>query len=165
MKRLTLVRHAKTDPALGGQQDWERTLTPRGELDAREMAQRLKKRKLRPTFMLVSSAVRARATAGVFIATWNLPDECVRYDERLYLTDPKHLLALVHELGGDEKHLMLVGHNPGICEFADKLSQDRNIDSMPTCAVFTAKFKLSSWRELEWESGVEAELDYPKKAC
>lgn len=163
MKRLTLVRHAKTDPALAGQQDWERTLTPRGKADAAEMAHRLKKHKLKPDLMLVSTAERARATAAIFAKEWDLSDKHIRYDERLYLADPKHLLAVVRELGGKEKHLMLIGHNPGICEFASQLSQERDIDAMPTCAVFTAKFKLDDWRELEWNSGVDAELDYPKK--
>lgn len=163
MKRLTLVRHAKTDPALAGQQDWERTLTRRGENDAMEMAHRLKKRKFKPDLMLVSTAQRARATAAIFAKEWDLADKHIRYDERLYLADPKHLLEIVRELGGDEKHLMLVGHNPGICDFADKLSQEQRIEAMPTCAVFTAKFKLDDWQDLEWGSGIDVELDYPKK--
>lgn len=163
MKRLTLVRHAKTDPALAGQQDWERTLTRRGELDAVEMAHRLKTRKLKPDLLLVSTAERTRTTAAIFIKELSLPGSKVRYDERLYLADPKHLLEVVHELGGDEKHLMIIGHNPGICDFADRLSKDERIEAMPTCAVFTAKLKLERWGELDWHSVKEAELDYPHK--
>lgn len=163
MKRLTLVRHAKTDPALAGQQDWERTLTRRGELDAAEMAHRIKRRKLKPDLLLVSTAERARATAAIFIKELALADSKIQFEERLYLADPKHLLEVVRELRGGEKHLMIIGHNPGICDFADKLSKDERIEAMPTCAVFTAKFKLDRWSELEWHSASEAELDYPHK--
>lgn len=163
MKRLTLVRHAKTDPALAGQQDWERTLTRRGELDAADMAHRLKTRKLKPDLLLVSTAERARATAAIFIKEFGLASSKTQFDERLYLADPKHLLEVVHELGGDEKHLMIIGHNPGICEFADRLCKDEHIEAMPTCAVFTAKFKLEGWDRLEWHSAAETELDYPHK--
>ena len=44
MLRLTLVRHAKTEPAHPGQEDWDRALEPRGQRDAPEMARRLKER-------------------------------------------------------------------------------------------------------------------------
>jgi phosphohistidine phosphatase len=43
MKRLTLVRHAKSDWSLPGQQDWDRVLNKRGQRDAPEMARRLRR--------------------------------------------------------------------------------------------------------------------------
>jgi hypothetical protein len=44
MRRLTLVRHAKADTSLPGQQDWDRVLDRRGQQDAPEMARRLRAR-------------------------------------------------------------------------------------------------------------------------
>jgi phosphohistidine phosphatase len=73
------------------------------------------------------------------------------------------MLAVIQELGQRSKHLMVVGHNPGITEFADRISSERSIDNMPTCAVYTLQFDIKEWSELEWDSGVDAELDYPKK--
>ena len=58
--------------------------------------------------------------------------------------------------------LSLIAHNPGITECANRLSAGEHIDNMPTCAVFTACFRLDDWSALEWESGLEAEFDYPR---
>ncbi len=162
MKRLTLVRHAKSDWSLPGQQDWDRALNKRGQRDAPEMARRLRSRKLKPDLVLTSPAVRALATATIMARELKVPSGHVRHDERLYLAGPADMLEVVRELGGQAKHLMVFGHNPGITDFANRLSAGDHIDNMPTCAVFTARFEIDDWSELDWERGQEAEFDYPK---
>ena len=162
MKRLTLVRHAKSDWSLPGQADWDRALNKRGQRDAPEMARRLRARKLKPDLILASPAVRALMTASIMARELKVPAGHVRQDERLYLAAPADLLAVIHELGGPAKHLMVFGHNPGITDFANRLSAGDRIDNMPTCAVFTATFDLDDWSALDWESGQDAVFDYPK---
>jgi phosphohistidine phosphatase len=162
--RLTLVRHAKTEPGRSGQEDWDRVLEPRGQRDAPEMARRLKELEPKPDRVLSSPAVRAITTANIMVRELNISAQKVQQDERLYLASPKDMLAVIRELGGRARHLMVVGHNPGITEFADRISADRGVDNLPTCAVYTLQFGIKDWSELEWESGVEAELDYPKRS-
>jgi phosphohistidine phosphatase len=162
MKRLTLVRHAKSDWSLPGQPDWDRALNKRGQRDAPEMARRLRARKLKPDLILASPAVRALATATIMARELKVPASHVRQDERLYLAAPADMLAVIHELGGTSKHLMVFGHNPGITDFANRLSAGDHIDNMPTCAVFTATFDIDEWSGLDWASGQDAEFDYPK---
>jgi phosphohistidine phosphatase len=164
MLRLTLIRHAKTEPARPGQEDWDRVLEARGQRDAPEMGQRLKSQRLKPDKMISSPAVRALTTATIIARELGVAANKVQQDERLYLAAPKDMLKVVHELGGRAKHLALVGHNPGITEFADKLSSERSIDNMPTCAVYTLEFDIEQWSELAWSSGVNADFDYPKKS-
>lgn len=164
MLRLTLVRHAKTEPGRSDQEDWDRALEARGRRDAPEMARRLKARGLKPEKILSSPAVRALTTATLMARELGLSAQKVVQEERLYLATPKELLAVVHELGGNEPHLMLVGHNPGITEFADKLSHERSLDNMPTGAIYTLLFEIDEWHQLAWDSGLEAELDYPKRS-
>jgi len=72
---------------------------------------------------------------------------------------------VIRELGEKARHLMVVGHNPGITEFADRISRERGIDNMPTCAIYTLQFEIAAWSELQWDSGVDAELDYPKRSA
>ncbi|HEY5760865.1 MAG TPA: histidine phosphatase family protein [Steroidobacter sp.] len=160
--RLTLLRHAKTEAQHSGQEDWDRMLEPRGQMDAPEMARRLRERKLKPDLVIASPAVRALTTAQIFARELHLAASKLRQDERLYLASPKVLKEVIRELGGTTPHLMIVGHNPGLTEFADKVSADREIDNMPTCAIYTVEFEIKDWSELEWDSGVNAELDYPK---
>ena len=162
MLRLTLVRHAKTETAHAGQEDWDRALEPRGQRDAPEMGRRLKGRGLKPDKVLTSPAVRALATMTIMIRELGVPASKVTQDERLYLASPKELLKVIHELGGTASHLMVVGHNPGLTEFADAVSSERSIDNMPTCAVYTLEFDIADWGALALSSGVNAEFDYPK---
>jgi phosphohistidine phosphatase len=161
-RRLTLVRHAKADWSLPGQQDWDRVLNKRGQQDAPEMARRLRSRKLKPDLILTSPAVRALTTASVMARELRVPAEQIAADERLYLADPAVIVQVVRELGGDAGHVMVVAHNPGITECANRLSAGEHIDNMPTSAVFTARFRLADWSRLDWESGLEAEFDYPR---
>jgi phosphohistidine phosphatase len=162
MKRLTLVRHSKSDWSLPGQQDWDRALNKRGQRDAPEMARRLRARKLKPDAILSSPAVRALATATIMARELKAAPSIVRQDERLYLAGPADMLTVIRELGGDARHLMVFGHNPGITEFANRLSAGDRIDNMPTSAVFTATFAIADWSELDWASGQDAQFDYPK---
>ena len=163
MLRLTLVRHAKTEPAHSGQEDWDRALEQRGQRDAPEMGRRLKGRGLKPDKILTSPAVRAISTTSIMARELGVAGSKVVPDERLYLASSKELLATVKELGGTAKHLMVVGHNPGLTEFADALSCERSIDNLPTCAVYTLEFDIKNWSELEFAQGMNAEFDYPKK--
>ncbi|MFO1407290.1 MAG: histidine phosphatase family protein [Steroidobacteraceae bacterium] len=163
MKRLTLVRHAKSDVGLDGQPDWDRPLNRRGQRDAPEMAQRLRHERLKPDLVLSSPAVRALTTATIMARELKVPASAVGQDERLYLASPAVLLEVVRDLGGHTPHLMVIGHNPGITDFANALSSGDRIDNMPTCAVFTALFDLDDWGRLEFGTGRDAEFDYPKR--
>jgi phosphohistidine phosphatase len=160
--QLVLVRHAKSDWSLPGQQDWDRPLNPRGLRDAPEMARRLKSRKLKPDRILTSPAVRALTTATIMARALKVAASKMTPDERLYLASPGDLLAVIRELGGTSARLMVFGHNPGITEFANRLSADATIDNLPTCGFFTARFDVADWSQLEWGQGEEAEFDYPK---
>ena len=162
MLRLTLVRHAKTEQAHAGQEDWDRVLEPRGQRDAPEMGKRLKHRQLKPTKVLSSPAVRAITTTNILVRELGVPASHIVQDERLYLAAPKTMLQVIHELGADARHLMVVGHNPGITEFADRISSQRSIDNMPTCAIYTLQVDIERWSDLAWGSGVNEEFDYPK---
>lgn len=163
MLRLTLIRHAKAEPARHGQEDWDRLLDTRGVRDAHEMARRLKETAPKPNKIITSPAVRALTTAAIMGRELGFSASKVVQDERLYLASPKVMLGVVHELGEGARHLVVVGHNPGITEFADQLSSERSLDHMPTCALYRLEFDVKDWSELAWATGVNAEFDYPKK--
>jgi phosphohistidine phosphatase len=163
MLRITLIRHAKTAPAYDGQEDWNRELEAKGRHEAQVMGQRLKDRELIPDLVITSPAVRARSTAKILCEQIKVRGNHVIEDERLYLASPDVMLTVVKELAGKHNHVFVVGHNPGITEFGDRLSHDRPIDNMPTCAVFTLEFEVKSWSEIEWRSGINVEFDYPRR--
>ena len=164
MLRLTLVRHGEAEPAHSEQEDWSRALEQRGQRDAREMGQRLKGRKLKPDKLLTSPAVRALNTATIMARELGFAASKLQQDERLYLAPAKDMMKVVQELGGAARHVLVVGHNPGLTDFADQLSSERSLDNLPTCSVYSLEFDIGSWAELEWSTGVNADFDYPRKA-
>ena len=105
MKRLTLLRHAKTEVQHSGQEDWDRELEPRGQKDAPEMARRLRERKLKPDRIVTSPAVRAlarilmarlpAAEEGPVNTRWMGCDELLRFRAR---RDDRRVLS-VHKGG------------------------------------------------------------------
>jgi phosphohistidine phosphatase len=165
MLRLTLIRHAKTEPAHSGQEDWDRALEARGQHDAAEMGRRLKGRHLKPEKMLVSPAVRALTTAQTMARELGMSRGKLVLDERLYLASSKDMLKVIQELGETAAHLALVGHNPGITDFADQLASERSMENMPTGGVFTLEFDIAHWSDLAFGTGVNADFDYPTKSC
>ncbi|WP_291206310.1 histidine phosphatase family protein [Hyphomonas sp.] len=115
MKRLILMRHAKTEPWSEGIDDFGRALTPQGHLDAERMAQELVSLGWSPERILVSSARRARETCSEVAAV--VTGEKVRPMESLYLTGVRGLTEAVAHNDAAET-LMVIGHNPGLHDFA-----------------------------------------------
>ncbi len=115
MKRLILMRHAKTEPWAEGIDDHGRALTARGHEDARKLAEHLQAVTWVPDRILVSTARRARETCAEVMDIFE--GERVRPMESLYLTNVRGLTEIVR--ANDDVHtLMLIGHNPGMHEFA-----------------------------------------------
>lgn len=164
MRRLTLVRHAKSDWSIAGQPDWNRPLNARGLKDAPDMGRRLRERKLKPDCILTSPAVRALSTANLIARELGFDPAKLQQDERLYHAAPGTILTVIRDLGATSRHVMVVGHNPGITEFADQMSMDRRIDHMPTCAVVTLTLDVRLWTDLDWSLGDEVALDYPRNS-
>lgn len=116
MKTLYLLRHAKAASDDSALDDRDRPLNDQGRAAAAIMAQYMKARAYQPDFVLCSSAVRCRQTLDA--VTEHLGDLPVRVDDALYLAAPDALHRFVTELGPDIDRVLIIGHNPGIGEFA-----------------------------------------------
>ena len=126
MKRLILMRHAKTEPFAEGIDDFGRALTEQGHDDARLMAEELVAMGWSPERILVSTARRARETCSEAAKVFE--GEKVRPMEALYLCGMRGLADAVKQNDGAGT-LMVIGHNPGIHDFAlDILREGGSLD-------------------------------------
>ncbi len=162
MKRLTLVRHAKSDWGDASLEDFERPLNARGERDAPEMARRCAAAGLKPTLIVTSPAVRALATAKAFAKVLGYPARKIRHADEAYLATPGTLLEVVRKLGGRSSHVMIFGHNPGISQFAALLTGDDSLGELPTAAVISLTADLKDWKDLAPGAATRTLYDYPK---
>jgi len=162
VRRLTLVRHAKSDWSDRALDDFDRPLNARGERDAPDMAARLVAARLAPTLMISSPARRALTTARVFAEAFGYPRSRLRQAEEAYLASPGELLEVVRRRGGTSRHVMLFGHNPGISQLGAWLTGDDSLGDVPTCAVASLVVTLRNWRELEFGAARRDFYDFPK---
>jgi len=159
MKRLILMRHAKSDWSDPGLPDHARPLNKRGRRAAAALGHWLRETGRLPDEILCSTAARAQET----LARLALPRAPVLLD-RLYMAEPPAMLAALRRARGEM--VLMIGHNPGIADFAARLvtappAHDR-FDDYPTGATLVAEFDIDDWRALQEHSGRAADFMIPR---
>lgn len=162
MKTLTLLRHAKSSWKDASLQDCERPLNRRGQRDAPVMAERIKQTGIRPSLILSSPAKRAWTTAKIVAREIGYPAEFLQQEDRLYHASVRSLVKLIAEQDTGFNSIMIVGHNPGLTDFANYLLPSLT-DNIPTCGFVSFTIDLKDWnldRDIETESVI---YEYPKR--
>jgi phosphohistidine phosphatase len=137
MKRLLLMRHAHADPADAGTEDIDRHLSTRGRGEALDAADRIAGAGLRLDALLVSPALRTRETATIVAAELDLPLR-LTIEPELYPGDPAALLRPLSRCPAGFATVMIVGHNPGISELAQRFKAQRFKQTPPPVELHTA---------------------------
>ncbi|MGH2984621.1 MAG: SixA phosphatase family protein [Solirubrobacterales bacterium] len=166
MKRLYLLRHAKSswdDPTLA---DHDRPLAPRGRRAARVIAEHLRRKGVAPELVLCSPSRRTRQTLRR-IAPGLGENADVRIESELYAASAADLIEVLQEVPDEVKAVMLIGHNPGIQDLAVSLARGgseiaRVRSKFPTAALATLELN-GSWRELSPGSAELVSLVKPKE--
>ncbi|MXO60106.1 histidine phosphatase family protein [Altererythrobacter salegens] len=151
MKHLGLLRHAKSDWDDLALRDFDRGLNNRGRRGAAAIGEHIRSFGWRCDMAIASPAERVRRT----IEASGLDLE-PRWDERLYLADAATLIAVLREIEGDPRRVLLVGHNPGLQELVFRLA-DPNVDDelleraaekFPTATLAVLECDIESWADL-----------------
>lgn len=160
MKKLYLIRHAKSSWEDMTLDDFERPLNKRGEKNAPEMGRRLRGKKIKPDLILSSPALRAKTTAKI-IAKKVKYFESIEYKQKIYDANASTLHALLHKIDDAHDIVFLLGHNPWLNLLAEKyVGLDENI---PTCGIVEIEFHCASWVYISKENATLVSFDYPKK--
>jgi phosphohistidine phosphatase len=163
MRRLMLLRHAKTENDAPSGRDLDRRLDNRGRSDAAEIGGWIARHPPFADSVLVSHAVRAQQTWDI---AWEamkdlVPEPEVEIVPELYGADPSQLLQTVREASAaDPKRLMLVGHNPGMHELAlalagsgDAAGRKALADNLPTSGLAVFDFAVDDWADVAFRRG------------
>lgn len=162
MKKLYLVRHAKSSWDNPNLDDHERPLNSRGKRDAPYMANLLKEKIELPNLIISSTAKRALSTAEIFAEIFFIkPDEFIR-DKNLYNASSYELLSIINNLPNEFQRVMIFAHNPGLTMLTNHIG-DNYIDNIPTCGMVEIHFEVNSWKEIEYNKGNIIKFEYPKK--
>ncbi len=127
MRRLMLLRHAKTERAEPGQRDRDRKLTKRGRDDAPVIGAYMARHGLTPDLALVSPAKRTQETWALIAPAFAKAPRLVN-EERIYNATTEALFEIISETRGAHS-LLVVGHNPGLHDVAMQLIASGDVDA------------------------------------
>ena len=165
MKRLLLIRHAKSSWDYPMLADFDRPLNPRGRHDAPMMALRLQGLLTRPFRMIASPAVRALTTAQLFAETFEVPASQIAIEPRIYDATPGTLLHLVNTLDEADDPILMFGHNPGFTDLAHLLIDGPlPFIELPTCGIAVIGFDEARWQDIVPGTGQLLGFRYPKES-
>ncbi len=159
MKRLVLMRHAKSEWATGVA-DHDRPLNPRGRRSAAALGHWLRDAGIAPDGALCSTALRTRETLDRLDLGVS-----ARFDPRLYHAEPQAILTCLRAAQGET--VILLGHNPGIAAFAQEILAEAprhpRFDDYPTGATLIAEFPIEDWAALAPGTGRAAAFVIPRE--
>ena len=161
MKILTLVRHAKSSWNHPDLTDRQRPLNARGERDAPDMGQRIVAHGIRPSLIITSPATRAWTTARIIASEIGYPTEFLQREDSLYLASLDDLLGAVVAQDVGFNSLIVVGHNPGLTEFANFLIPGLT-NNLPTAGVVSVGIERDDWNLYQQAKAELLVFDYPK---
>ena len=160
MKKLTLLRHAKSgwdDPVA---RDFDRPLNKRGERAAKVIGTWMKREGLSFDHIIASPAVRVIDTLDQVVTTFGPLGEPT-WERRVYLASSATLMDVLRELGTEYDNVLMVGHNPGLEDLILDIIPDVKGDALrdavyekyPTAAVAEMEIDISDWADIDRNSG------------
>lgn len=160
VKKLTLLRHAKSgwdDPVA---RDFDRPLNARGKRAAHRIGEYLREHDLHYDHILASPAIRVVETLE-HLAVGSGETIAPAWDKRIYLASAVSLLDVVQEADDRYDTLLMVGHNPGLEDLVLMMVPDRPGDEardqieekFPTAAIAEISFAVDHWEDVRPNSG------------
>jgi len=154
MKRLTLLRHAKSGDDGTVARDFDRPLNAKGRRAARAIGRYMRDQALRFDVVIASPALRVVETLEEVEAVHGL-GPATSWDKRLYLATSDELLDVVHRAPKEAETILLVGHNPGLEQLvlrlvphgADGARGDVEV-KYPTASLAEMIFPVDRWDQV-----------------
>lgn len=159
MKRLILVRHAKSSWSDLLLADIDRPLNARGKRNAPFMAQKLKEKIPTIDSFYVSPAKRAKKTAKVFFKQYKEAEFNIVED--IYEAYVDELEDVIYSIDDNVNSAILFGHNPGFTMLTNRYA-DNMIDNLPTCGVVIMEYEGDHWANFHPTAASVVDIMYPK---
>lgn len=145
-KKLFLIRHGKANEFSPNQTDRERPLERAGVIETKNTLQRCTE--LNEVDLILSSdASRAFETAIIAAQSINYPEIKILVKSKLYLADEYMLLDEIASLSDEYRTVVLVGHNPGLTDLANRFML-RPVSGMPTSSIFGFSLNINTWTNI-----------------
>lgn len=146
MKRLTIMRHAKSSWEFPELSDFERPLIEKGIKRTLRTCRFLHEKQLYPDTIFSSPALRAKDTA--MLVAKNLPvTHEIQWIEPFYPGNPAAFIKQLSKADNSLNHILVIGHNPGLSNFACLLLNSTETDWIPTSGCAIIDIDIEKWEE------------------
>lgn len=139
VRRLTLLRHAKSSWKDTELADIDRPLNKRGRRDAKIMGAACAGRMTPPEIALISPAKRVDETIELFFEAWMVAKPTIIKVDELYQAGMADWIKTVKSYSGEARHLLACGHQPSLGDFAAWLCKEA-IGELPTATAISILF-------------------------
>jgi phosphohistidine phosphatase len=155
MKRLIILRHAKSGWDVPVARDYDRPINDRGQRASVAMGEYVKQTGLQIDSIVASPAIRVSETLDLFVPAAGLTLE-THWDRRIYLASSASLIEVLHDIPDHADNVMMAGHNPGLEDLILELVPDdgtsaaRDIveDQFPTAAIAVLDIPVDRWTDV-----------------
>ncbi|WP_321777927.1 SixA phosphatase family protein [Sulfurimonas sp.] len=159
MKKLYIIRHAKSSWEEVGFVDFDRPLNKRGKIDASKMGDRLRTKGVKPDIILSSDALRAKKTIKAIAKKVKFKNK-IKFRKKIYEASLSTLHKMIKKVDNKNSTLFLCGHNFELNMMAQKyVGLDENI---PTCGIVEIEFNCNKWKDISKQNARLISFDYPK---
>ncbi|NBC27910.1 MAG: histidine phosphatase family protein [Bacteroidetes bacterium] len=164
MKRLLIMRHAKSSWDDRDRKDFDRPLNKRGRRDAPAMGKFLKSVDAVPSHLISSPAARAKETVELLANGAGIKEPSITWDEDLYFNGPEAYLEAVRRSPGSQKTVLIAGHNPSVEQFIQYLlGSDENGPRITTANIACFITDVDNWSDIDPKTCEFKWLMRPKK--
>lgn len=169
MKKLTLLRHAKSSWDDTVSRDFDRPLNGKGKKASKAVGTFIKQQELDFDLVLASPAVRV-------IETLEFVEEAAgsswepAWERKIYLASSVTLIDVLRGVDGDAGHILMVGHNPGLEDLVfdlvpdDGSSKARDMveEKYPTAALAEMSLDIENWSDIADNCGALVRFTRPR---
>lgn len=164
MRKLIIMRHAKSSWDHPELKDHLRPLNQRGVNNAISVATELAEMEVMPDALVSSPAIRALDTAIIVATGLGYPLNEIATEAEIYEASVYDLLKILSRLDDGLETVMIFGHNPGFTSLINHL-QSESLFNLATAGVFAIELPIHSWKEIDqvkgqkWFSIIARDLD------
>lgn len=159
MKKLYIIRHAKSSWEFPELNDMVRPLNDRGKADVKKVGKYLLDNSIIPDYIITSPATRALHTAIEIANATKYDVEKIDIQQLVYFNNSSSIKSYIKKTNNKNNIVFLFGHEPILSSLIQLLSEV-TIEKFPTGAVFGISFDVQNWKDIE--KGEKTIFIYPK---
>lgn len=162
MKYITVLRHATAVGSTNLSSDFNRELTEEGKTEIKHISDTIVKNLPKIDIIISSSAIRTKQTTEILAESINYPINKIRFENDLYNCTSSVYFDILLSLPITCHHVVFVGHNPEISDFAGILI-DKVFDNLDKCEFANVSIDTFNWHDVDMGTGKLLKRIKPEK--